>query len=140
MAKARLSGRGAAPRGLLRMRMDRRSLGAPGFGKSSDCRREAGKRIFGSCSTIRLQTWLRRVRGPYFVRLRTRELRSLEIQIEEGHNLEKALRQFRRKVQRAGILADMRRKRHYEKPSEAKRRKAKAAQRRLARNARRRRV
>jgi small subunit ribosomal protein S21 len=63
----------------------------------------------------------------------------LEIQIEEGQNLEKALRQFRRKVQRAGILADMRRKRHYEKPSEAKRRKAKAAQRRLARNARRRR-
>jgi small subunit ribosomal protein S21 len=64
--------------------------------------------------------------------------RVLEIQIAEGQNLEKALRQFRRKVQRAGILADMRRKRHYEKPSEAKRRKQKAAQRRLARNARRR--
>jgi small subunit ribosomal protein S21 len=62
----------------------------------------------------------------------------LEIQIADGQNLEKALRQFRRKVQRAGILADMRRKRHYEKPSEAKRRKQKAAQRRLARNARRR--
>lgn len=66
--------------------------------------------------------------------------RELEIQIAEGQNLEKALRQFRRKVQRAGILADMRRKRHYEKPSEAKRRKQKAAQRRLARNARRRRA
>ncbi|MFQ5745907.1 MAG: 30S ribosomal protein S21 [Gemmatimonadota bacterium] len=63
----------------------------------------------------------------------------MEIQIEEGQDLERALRQFRRKVQRAGILADMRRKRHYEKPSEAKRRKAKAAQRRRARNARRRR-
>ncbi len=66
--------------------------------------------------------------------------RELEIQIADGQNLEKALRQFRRKVQRAGILADMRRKRHYEKPSEAKRRKQKAAQRRLARNARRRRA
>jgi len=66
--------------------------------------------------------------------------RDLEIQIADGQNLEKALRQFRRKVQRAGILADMRRKRHYEKPSEAKRRKQKAAQRRLARNARRRRA
>jgi small subunit ribosomal protein S21 len=54
----------------------------------------------------------------------------LEIHIGEGQNLEKALRQFRRKVQRAGILADMRRKRRYEKPSEAKRRKAKAAERR----------
>lgn len=65
---------------------------------------------------------------------------ALEIQIGEGQNLEKALRKFRRKVQRAGILADMRRKRHYEKPSAARRRKAKAAQRRLARNARRRRT
>lgn len=62
----------------------------------------------------------------------------MEIKISEGQNLEKALRQFRRKVQRAGILADMRRKRHYEKPSEARRRKEKAAQRRLARNKRRR--
>jgi len=65
--------------------------------------------------------------------------RQLEIRIEDGEDLEKAIRKFRRKVQRAGILADMRRKRHYEKPSEAKRRKAKAAQRRLARSARRRR-
>jgi len=47
----------------------------------------------------------------------------LEIQIAEGQNLEKALRQFRRKVQRAGIL---------------KRRKAKAAERRRIRSARRR--
>lgn len=62
----------------------------------------------------------------------------MEIRIAEGQNLDRALRQFRRKVQRAGILADMRRKRHYEKPSVARRRKAKAAQRRLARNARRR--
>lgn len=62
----------------------------------------------------------------------------MEIHIAEGQNLEKALRQFRRKVQRAGILADMRRKRRYEKPSEAKRRKAKAAERRRVRSARRR--
>jgi len=31
----------------------------------------------------------------------------LEIQIAEGQNLEKALRQFRRKVQRAGILSSL---------------------------------
>lgn len=62
----------------------------------------------------------------------------MEIFLQEGENLERALRQFRRKVQRAGILADMRRKRHYEKPSEAKRRKMKAARRRQARSARRR--
>jgi len=62
----------------------------------------------------------------------------LEIQIAEGQNLEKDLRQFRRKVQRAGILADMRKNRRYAKPSEAKRRKAKAAERRRIRSARRR--
>ena len=62
----------------------------------------------------------------------------MEIQIAEGQNLEKALRQFRRRVQRAGIMADMRRKRRYEKPSEAKRRKSKAAERRRVRSARRR--
>jgi len=62
----------------------------------------------------------------------------LEIHIAEGQNLEKALRQFRRKVQRAGIMADMRKKRRYAKPSEARRRKSKAAERRRVRSARRR--
>lgn len=76
--------------------------------------------------------------GLVFSQTTSQKVGSLEIRIEEGEDLERALRQFRRKVQRAGILADMRRKRHYEKPSEARRRKAKAAQRRLARNARRR--
>ena len=40
-----------------------------------------------------------------------------EVQIREGEDVNKALRRFRRKVQRAGILKDFRKHRHYEKPS-----------------------
>ena len=58
-----------------------------------------------------------------------------EVQIREGEDVTKALRRFRRKVQRAGILKDFRK--HYEKPSEAKRRKTQAAERRRRRQARR---
>ena len=60
-----------------------------------------------------------------------------EVQIREGEDVAKALRRFRRKVQRAGILKDCRKHRHYEKPSEAKRRKTQAAERRRRRQARR---
>jgi len=62
-----------------------------------------------------------------------------EVQIREGEDVTKALRRFRRKVQRAGILKDFRKHRHYEKPSASKRRKAQAAERRRRRQARRKR-
>ena len=61
----------------------------------------------------------------------------VEVQIHEGEDVTKALRRFRRKVQRAGILKDFRKHRHYEKPSEAKRRKAQSAERRRRRQSRR---
>jgi small subunit ribosomal protein S21 len=41
-----------------------------------------------------------------------------------------ALKAFKRKVQRAGILTEVRRRRHYVKPSEARQLKSEAAQRR----------
>jgi small subunit ribosomal protein S21 len=58
-----------------------------------------------------------------------------EIRLEDGDRLDRALRAFKRKVQRSGILKDLRRKRFYVKPSEAKRRKAAAAARRRRRAA-----
>lgn len=58
----------------------------------------------------------------------------MQINIHEGDDLHRALKKFRRKVQRAGIMADIRRKRHYEKPSDARRRKLKASQRRRLRS------
>lgn len=52
------------------------------------------------------------------------------ITITETDRLDWAIKAFRRKVQRAGILLDLKKKRHYTKPSLAKRLKAAAAERR----------
>ena len=42
-----------------------------------------------------------------------------------GSNLEKAMRVLKKKVQKAGIVKDIRNKRYFSKPSEVKREKAK---------------
>lgn len=62
----------------------------------------------------------------------------MEYYLRDGEDLDRALKRFRRKVQRAGIFRDIKKNRFYEKPSEARRRKAKAAERRRRRRKRRR--
>jgi small subunit ribosomal protein S21 len=57
----------------------------------------------------------------------------VEVIIEENDRLDWALKQFQRKVIRSGILKDIRKKRFYVKPSEARAHKADAAKRRNAR-------
>jgi small subunit ribosomal protein S21 len=53
-----------------------------------------------------------------------------EIRVGENETFESALRRFNKKIQQSGILAEARRREHYEKPSvkrkrkEAKRKKA----------------
>jgi small subunit ribosomal protein S21 len=54
----------------------------------------------------------------------------VEIQLAETDRLDWALKQFRRRMIRSGLFKDMRRKRFYEKPSESRKAKAKAAERR----------
>ncbi|HEU4641489.1 MAG TPA: 30S ribosomal protein S21 [Gemmatimonadaceae bacterium] len=61
----------------------------------------------------------------------------VEVVIGENDRLDVVLKQFQRKVIRAGVLKDIRRKRFYEKPSEARQRKAGAARQRVARARRR---
>jgi small subunit ribosomal protein S21 len=61
----------------------------------------------------------------------------IEVTLGENDRLDWALKQFRRKLIRSGIMKDMKKRRFYEKPSEARKRKAAAARRRLARAARR---
>lgn len=56
----------------------------------------------------------------------------IEVTLGEGDRLEWALKAFKRKMQRSGILNDLRKKRHYVKPSTAKRIKIAAARRRKA--------
>jgi len=54
-----------------------------------------------------------------------------EVTIGEGDRLDVAIKAFKRKVMRSGILKDLRKKRFYVKPSTAKRLKAAAARRRV---------
>jgi small subunit ribosomal protein S21 len=60
----------------------------------------------------------------------------VEMNLTDADRLDWALKAFKRKVQRAGVLQDLRRKRHYVKPSEARQIKSKAARRRKRRPAR----
>ncbi len=48
-----------------------------------------------------------------------------EIEIRKDESFESALRRFKRKIEQEGILREVRDRKHYEKPSERKRRKAK---------------
>jgi len=52
-----------------------------------------------------------------------------EIVIHEDENFERALKRFKKKCEKAGILSDLREYRHYEKPSERRKRKLLAARR-----------
>ena len=50
-----------------------------------------------------------------------------EIRLKKGESVEKALRRLKKKIDREGTLKEVRNHRHFEKPSEKKRRKMKAA-------------
>ena len=52
------------------------------------------------------------------------------IRVGENENLESALRRFKRKCSRDGIIGDLRKKEYFEKPSVKKRKKAEAARKR----------
>ena len=60
-----------------------------------------------------------------------------QIIIGEHDNLERAIKTFRRMVQRSHVLKDLRKKRHYVKPSVARRLKEQAAKRRKVKGSRR---
>jgi small subunit ribosomal protein S21 len=51
------------------------------------------------------------------------------IRVKEGESFESALRRFKKKCEKAGVLADLRRHQHFEKPSERRKRKLNAARR-----------
>ena len=52
------------------------------------------------------------------------------IRVGENESLDNALRRFKRKFSRDGIIGDLRRKEHYEKPSVRRKKKAEAARKR----------
>ncbi len=50
-----------------------------------------------------------------------------EIRLKKGEPIDRALRRLKKKVDRENTLRDVRAKRHYEKPTERRRRKLKVA-------------
>ena len=52
------------------------------------------------------------------------------VRVGENENIDSALRRFKRKCSRDGIIGDLRRKEHYEKPSVRRKKKSEAARKR----------
>ena len=50
-----------------------------------------------------------------------------EIKVQKGETLESALRRFKRSCQKAGVLSEVRKREHYEKPSVRRKLKSDAA-------------
>ncbi len=50
-----------------------------------------------------------------------------EIKLKKGESVEKALRRLKKRIDREGTLKEVRNHRHFEKPSEKRRRKMKVA-------------
>ena len=50
-----------------------------------------------------------------------------EIKVRKGESLESALRRFKRSCQKAGVLSEVRKREHYEKPSVRRKLKSEAA-------------
>ena len=53
-----------------------------------------------------------------------------EIRVKEGESLDSALRRFKRATARSGILTELRKREHYEKPSVKRKKKSEAARKR----------
>jgi small subunit ribosomal protein S21 len=53
-----------------------------------------------------------------------------DVRIRENESFENALRRFKKQCEKAGILSEVRRREHYEKPSVKRKRKALAARKR----------
>ena len=53
-----------------------------------------------------------------------------EIRVKEGESLDNALKRFKRSCQKSGVIAECRKREHYEKPSVKRKKKSEAARKR----------
>ena len=53
-----------------------------------------------------------------------------EVRVKENESLESALKRFKRQCARGGVMAEVRKREHYEKPSVKRKKKAEAARKR----------
>ena len=59
-----------------------------------------------------------------------------EVKVGENESIESALRRFKKKIQKAGILSEVKKRERYEKPSVKRKRKSEAARKRKVQNKR----
>lgn len=52
-----------------------------------------------------------------------------EVKVGKNESLDNALRRFKRQCQRSGVLSEVRKREHYEKPSVRRKKKSEAARR-----------
>lgn len=55
------------------------------------------------------------------------------VHVREEESFENALRRFKRKVEKAGVLTELRKRQHFEKPSVKRKRKAMQAKKKILR-------
>ncbi len=53
-----------------------------------------------------------------------------EVRVKENETLDSALRRFKRQCARSGVLSELKKREHYEKPSVKKKKKSEAARKR----------
>ena len=53
-----------------------------------------------------------------------------EVKVGENESIESALRRFKKKIQKAGVLSEVKKRERYEKPSVKRKRKSEAARKR----------
>ena len=53
-----------------------------------------------------------------------------EIRVKDNESLDSALRRFKRSCAKSGVLSELRKKEHYEKPSVRRKKKSEAARKR----------
>lgn len=55
------------------------------------------------------------------------------VQVREDENFENALRRFKRKCEKSGVLTELKKRQHFEKPSVKRKRKAMQARKKVLR-------
>ncbi|WP_320170044.1 30S ribosomal protein S21 [Maridesulfovibrio sp.] len=58
------------------------------------------------------------------------------VYLEDSDNFEIALRRFKKQVEKAGVLSELKKRQHYEKPSVQRKKKKAAARKRLVKKMR----
>ncbi len=58
------------------------------------------------------------------------------VKVKEGESFENALRRFKKQCEKAGILSEIKKREHYEKPSVRRKKKMLAARKKAAKRAR----